>query len=346
MTKKDNFIFEIFSEKFLGIPPKFKIMFLWIVFLIIIPFIGNYSFMEMFLFGNVYLIYATAWDLLSGYTGQESFGHGLFVGIGAYLSGFLGFKLFQLGVLGFKTPFLVNIILGGVVAALFGLIIGIPSLKLKGPFLALATIAAVSLGHELVMKLSQYTGGEEGLTGLPEIPGKLGYYVSLILMLICVGVSYFISRSKFGTLLQAIREDDSAAKAVGINTMKFRVGAFVISAALAGFGGVFHAYYLGGASISLVSTDLSLEIITFAVVGGIGTIIGPIGGVYFLWIIGYYLNVYLTKWGIPHASSWKTVIYMGIMVVCMILIPKGVWASIVDKIKASYESWKNGKERV
>lgn len=333
-TKKA--LFRFFDKDFLGIAPKYKVVFLWLAFLAVIPLFSKYSVVELFLYGNIYLIYAVAWDLLSGYTGQESFGHSLFVGMAAYLTGFLGFKLMDLGVLSFATPFVVNLLLGALLAALFGLLIGIPSLKLKGPFLALATLSSAALGREMVMLFSQYTGGEEGMSGIPSISGFSAYYLSIAVMVIGVGISYFMSRSSLGTLLKGIREDEAAAKAVGINTTFYKVGAFMISAALVGMAGAFHAYYNGSASPSLISSDLSLEIITFAVVGGIGTIIGPIGGVYLLWILGYFLNSWL--------PGFKTVIYMGVMVLIMLLLPKGAWATIVEKINHSFSAWKKDKK--
>lgn len=331
-----NLIFKFFSKEFLGIAPKYKIALLWMLILSIIPAFGKYSITELFLYGNIYLIYATAWDLLSGYTGQESFGHSLFIGMAAYLTGFLGFKLMDLGILSFATPFVVNLLLGALLAAVFGLLIGIPSLKLKGPFLALATLSSAALGREMVMVFSSYTGGEEGMSGIPSVSGFSAYYLSLLIMALGVGISYVISRSKYGTLLKGIREDEAAAKAIGINTTFYKVGTFMISAALAGLAGAFHAYYNSSASPSLISSDLSIEIITFAVVGGIGTITGPIGGVYFLWILGYFLNSWIPE--------FKTIIYMILMVMVMILMPKGAFTSLVEKISGVFETWKKNRE--
>lgn len=335
MKKIQDAIFYFFSDKFLGASPRIKVTLLWMIFLAVIPQVGGFVAMDLFLMASIFLIYTTAWDLLSGYTGQESFGHSLFIGLSAYFTGFLAFRFANLGIMDIHTPFVVNLLIGAGIAALFGLIIGLPSLKLKGPFLALATLSSAALAHELIMPLSKYTNGEEGMDGLPTMPKISIYYIAVIIMFICVGISYFISRSKYGTLLKAIREDDAAAKAVGINTTKFKVGTFVISAAICGIAGSLHAYTTGVVSPMLADTGLSLEIITFAVVGGMGTIVGPIGGVYFLWILGYFLN--------SIAPEFKTIVFMALMVIIMLLMPKGIWAHILDKITASFKNWKKAR---
>ncbi len=326
-----------FSEKTGGVAPRYKIMFIVILFLALIPQLFGVVTVTVVMDINVFLIYVAAWDLLSGYTGQESFGHSLFIGLSAYFSGFLAFRFAEMGILNVHLPFIVNIFIGGFIAALFGLIIGIPSLKLKGPFLALATLASAVLGHELVMTMSKFTHGEEGLSSHKHLyfPEETAYYISIALVIVLVGVCYFISRSKYGTLLKAIREDDSAAKAIGINTVKFRVGIFVLSAAIAGMAGSFHAYKVGVVSPSIIDTALSLEIITFAVVGGISTIVGPMGGAVILFLMGDFIR--------NEAPEYKIIIYMAFLVIVMILNPKGIWASIVDRVKLSYENWKGGK---
>jgi branched-chain amino acid transport system permease protein len=242
-----------------------------------------------------------------------------------------------MGIFDVHTPFLANLFIGAIAAAILGLIIGIPSLKLKGPFLALATISSAALAHELLMPFSKYTGGEEGMampSSITIMPKDI-YFISLLLMVICVGISYAISRSKYGTLLKAIREDESAAKAIGINTTKFKVGTFVISAAICGLAGAFHAYKTMVVSREMVDTALSLEIITYAVVGGIGTITGPIGGVYFLWILGFFLNSWIPE--------FKIIVYMILMIIIMLLMPKGLWTTVIEKITASFHNWKKSK---
>lgn len=343
MKAIQNKLYEVFSEKFLGLAPRYKIMFLWILFLCLVPLFGGYVATEFFLFGNIYILYATSWDLLSGYTGQESFGHSLFVGLGGYMAGFMSYRLAEMGILNVHLPFAVNLILGAGIAAIFGFILGVPALKLKGPFLALITLASAELAHHLIMFFGKYTNGEEALSGISAVSNissdiNYAYYISIILVAVGVGAAYFISRSKYGTLLKAIREDDPAAQAIGINTVKFRVGTFMISAALTGLAGTFHAYYLGSAGTTLVA-GLSIEIITFAVVGGIGTIVGPIGGVYFLWFLSSYLiEPFMGLIGL--GGKGKVAIYMLVMVLVMVVMPKGIWATVVDKIKASYQKWK------
>lgn len=340
MKKIVDAIFYFFSEDFLKIKPLYKIIFLWALFLGLVPLFGGFLMMELFLMGNVFLIYATAWDILSGYTGQESFGHALFVGLSAYLTGFLGVKLVP-AVISTPMPFVVHLLLGGLLAAIFGFLIGVPSLKLKGPFLALATLASGALGYELAISLGSYTGGEEGIPiwQIVNFTSTEKYYISMIIMGICVGIVYILSRSRYGTLLKAIREDESAAKAIGINTTKFKVGAFMLSAFLCGVAGCFHAYKLANVIPNThIASNFSLEIITFAVVGGIGTIVGPIGGVYFLWIIGFFLSS-----SFPEA---KMIVYMVMMIIIMVMMPKGLWITIVEWIKGYYLAWKKNKEQV
>lgn len=281
-------------------------------------FIKNRAIVELIILANIYAVYVASWDILCGYTGQVSFGHALFVGGGAYTAALLNFY--------FKVPPWLTILIGGGVAALFGLIIGMPCLRLRGPYFALATFAAAALPHGLTDVYWEITGGLDGLYGIspiwPTLTGK--YYFSLLLTALCCGLIYVGGRSSRGLILKSIREDEIGAMASGINTTRYKLITFVISGFLAGVAGAFYSHNQLHVGPETLSINLSILVIIMSVVGGVGTITGPISGAYLLTIF----NEMLREW-----EEVRLLTYTAVVVLILLFVPKGVLPTLTDGIK-------------
>lgn len=239
---------------------------------------------------NIWAILAMSWDVLSGYTGQISFGHSFFFGLGGYTTAVMSV------LFGWSPALIIG--LGGVVAALGGLIVAAPALRLRGPYLSLMTLVAALAFDRLMRWIKPEIGipGAEGaILCTPHcfltFDATVKYYYSLALMAGSAVVLYAITRSRIGLAFEAIRDDEEAAQAAGLNTAKYKTLAFMISAFIAGLSGAFYVYHIGSASpTSLLNLERSIEAIVASVLGGMGTIFGPIFGAYFFKLAEEYLR--------------------------------------------------------
>lgn len=267
--------------------------------------IGNPYILLVLLLANLYVVFAASWDLLAGYAGQFHFGQALFVGAGAYTVGFLAARL----------PAAACLAAAAVVAAALAVAIGLPCLRLRHAYLSLATLVAPLILERLVFTFRDVTGGEYGISVEP-FAGRIGlFYITLGFALGSVLGLRRIGRGRMGETLLAIREDDVAALAAGIDIVRYKLAAFMICAAFAGVGGGLYAYALRAVAPAAFSLDVSFAIITMGVVGGMGTIVGPAAGAYALTLAGEALR------GVEHARG---VLYAATLVAAMIAFPEGV----------------------
>lgn len=216
----------------------------------------------------IYGIWASSWDFMSGLTGRENFGHSLFIGAGAYTSGFMA-------TIWFTNPWY-SLPAAVVIAVIFSLIVGFPTLRLRGPYFALAMLSASAILQRLCLIFWEQTGGEEGLYGLePLIRNPLHYYwFVLAVLVVTVIVLALLAQSHWGLLLRAIRGDEATCQAAGINVTFYKIASLAISAAFAGLGGALYAHYQLQVSPPLFSVVVSITIIIMVYVGGIGSIYG------------------------------------------------------------------------
>jgi len=216
----------------------------------------------------IYGIWASSWDFMSGLTGRENFGHSLFIGAGAYTAGFLA-------TIWFTNPWY-SLPAAVVIAATFAVIVGFPTLRLRGPYFALAMLSASAILQRLCLIFWEYTGGEEGLYGLdPLIRNPLHYYwFVLAILVVTVIVLTLLAHSHWGLLLRAIRGDEATCQAAGINVTFYKIASLVVSAAFAGLGGALYAHYQLQVSPPLFSVVVSITVIIMVYVGGIGSIYG------------------------------------------------------------------------
>ncbi len=206
--------------------PSRIVVFLFIVGLLVFPILIKDPYLIRILtLASIFAILAASWDLLSGFTGQMNFGHALFFGVSSYTAALLN--------LHFNIPPWGTIPLGAMAAVLAGLIIGIPCLRLRGTYLALTTLAFPIILMGIVFTIPDITGGELGLSGLDRLAKSrvTAFYITVILMFVLVVIMWKITDSKTGIIFHAIREDEVAVRASGINTTRYKLLAFCLSVA-------------------------------------------------------------------------------------------------------------------
>jgi len=302
-------------------PSGYFILFL-VVLLGVLPTLPRNKFYEdlvvsMFFYGAL----ASAWNLVGGFAGQISLGHTAFFGIGAYTSTLL---YLHYGL----TPWL-GMIVGAGLSILVALGIGIPCFRLKSHFFALATIA---FGEVLRLVASYWRGLTQGGVGLliPFKPAlenfmfqsKLPYaYIALALMLVIILVSYIIRNSRFGFYLISLREDQDAAESLGVKTARCKLLVFLISVFFTSILGTFYAQYLLFIDpFTLFSLNFSIELALFTIIGGLGTVIGPILGAFMLTP----LDVFLRAWLGGVSAGLNFIVYGLVLMVAVKYFPKGL----------------------
>jgi branched-chain amino acid transport system permease protein len=297
---------------------------IWIVLiialLIIIPFIANTYWLRMITFILMYAALAEGWNIMGGFTGYISFGHAAFFGIGAYTAGILSVE--------FGTPLFVAIIMAGIVSLILSFLLGLPILKLKGHYFALVTFGIAEAIKGVINNLT-ITGGGKGLS-LPIIFNYyLYYYLFLGLMLLAVITAFLVRNSRLGYGLIAIRENEEGAAAMGINTTKFKVIAFAISTIIFGLAGAIYANWITFIETpDVFSLHLSVAVILITLLGGSGTVYGPIVGALFYQGLSELLWNHLL---ILHRASLGL-----IMIIVIMFIPKGFMEVVSGRRKFSW----------
>jgi branched-chain amino acid transport system permease protein len=236
----------------------------------------------------LFVVLAESWNITGGYTGYVSFGHVTFFGIGAYV-GALTFGWFGI-------PPYVATIPAGLLAAIFAVIVGFPTMRLRGPYFAIATLA---LGFVVQLAIGNlpFTGAGEGIVvrgGMPFQRYALEqafYFSYLTIAVLTVGAVVVIDRSKLGYGLRAIRDDQDAALSLGVGAMRLKLTAFALSSFFAGAVGAIYAHQVAYVSAPDVFTiDISIKSLVYAVVGGTSTVIGPIIGALFMEVLDIFLT--------------------------------------------------------
>lgn len=281
--------------------------------------------LSVFTLANLYAAIAASWDLLSGYTGRENFGHALFIGTGAYTAALLNTRLHLSPVLGIAAG-------GGVVVA-FAILVGVPTLRLRGPYFALATLAVAGIMERLTLLLWPLTGGEDGVYGVQplSLSAPTTYYATLAFMAVVVIGLYWATRSKWGMVLRAIRANEMACEASGLNTTVYKMGALLLSALPAGLAGGLYAHVQEHVGPSVYSAALSVTVIIMAVIGGIGTIYGAAAGGFLLTALGEVLRGF---------GSYRLLLFSAILLPVILYWPGGVIVQMVGWLRER-ERWRS-----
>jgi branched-chain amino acid transport system permease protein len=302
---------------------------------IILPLLSDSVFLvNLLVLMLISIIYASAWNLLAC-SGQGSLGHAAFFGIGAYASTLIAV---QTGL----SPFL-TIFIGAGAAAFFGVLIGITCVPLKEWFLAMVTFGFAIIVQTLTVSvLAPITGGWDGIASprllSPSIPGyqAIEYFTILVITIATLVVVWYIMKSRIGLAFLAIRENEVEAQAAGVDPVRYRLIAFAMSAYLAGVAGALQIHHIGYLTPELYGVDNSFWPITYVILGGLGTLAGPVIGTIILTVIWEGLKATGLTFG-------RYVIVGLILILTIIFLPKGL-VNLPDRIKAWQE--KRGRKRI
>src|SRR5216683_7447787 len=269
---------------------------------------------------SIAITMAVSLNLINGFTGQFSIGHAGFMAIGAYASAFLTVtygERIRAG-LGFLPPFardgallLAGLAVGGLVAAIAGFFVGVPSLRLRGDYLAIVTLGFGEIIRVWILNIDA-VGGARGYSGIPKLANFFWIYLFAALTIVVV---YRIVHSSFGRTLIAIREDEIAAEAMGVDTTRSKVISFVVSSAMAGIGGGLFGHYLMYLHTNSFTFIKSIEIIIMIVIGGLGSITGS--------VLGAVLYISLTE-GLRQFAQYRMVVFSLLLIIIMIVRPQGI----------------------
>jgi len=253
-------------------------------------------------------ILAESWNIIGGFTGYASFGNVAFFGIGAYTTGVL---MTRVGI-----PFPLALPAAGIVALVFAALMGMPILRLKGHYFAIATLGVAETVREIVYNL-EFTGKGTGLV-LPILRSPLPFFYLMLGILVAVTlVNWWLSRSRFGYGLIAIREDEDAAAVMGINTPLYKTIAFALSGAFTGLAGGVYAYW-----ITFIDPDgvfkvtTTVQLIIMAAFGGTGTVLGP--------LLGTVVLASISEWLSTHLVALAELAYGLVIILVVLFMPKGL----------------------
>ncbi|PFG63477.1 branched-chain amino acid transport system permease protein [Thioclava sp. ES.031] len=298
----------------------------WVVllgFLAVAPFFLYPVFVMQLL---CFALFAAAFNLLIGFTGLLSFGHAAFFGGAAYVAGHV------LKVWGF--PPILGIIAGTLAAAAMGWVVGSLAIRRQGIYFAMITLALAQIVYFFALQMP-FTGGEDGLQGIPRgnllgifnlsDPITMYYFVAAVFIVGFLAI-YRIVHSPFGQVLQAIRENEPRALSLGYNVDRFKLLAFVLSAGLAGLAGSTKALVFQFASLTDAHWQMSGEVILMTLLGGMGTIFGPVVGAFIVVTLQHFLS------GI---GSWVQVVIGGTFIACVLLFRRGIVGEIARLLRIS-----------
>lgn len=278
-----------------------------------------YSNIVMLVFINIIL--ATSLNMVSGFLGQIALGHAGFMSIGAYSAALFvkycqdvqGMELIQKGQVtatGYIV-FLVSLVIGGLLAAVFGMLVGIPALRLKGDYLAIITLGFGEIIRVVIENMA-ITGGAQGLKKIPRLAT---IPVVFWVMIITICIFFTFARSRHGRAIGAIREDDIASEAAGISNTRYKVMVFVIGAFFAGIAGAIYAQHLAVLGAKAFNFNKSIEILVIVVLGGLGSITGSVAAAIALTILPEALRSF---------SDYRMLIYSIVLILVMIFKPSGL----------------------
>jgi len=269
---------------------------------------------------GINIILAVSLNLINGFTGQFSIGHAGFMAIGAYSSAFLTVTYGERiqSALEFLPVFardgallLAGLAVGAMLAAIAGFFVGVPSLRLRGDYLAIVTLGFGEIIRVWILNIDA-VGGARGYSGIPKLANFFWIYLFAAISILVV---FRVVRSSFGRTLIAIREDEIAAEAMGVDTTRSKVISFVISSAMAGVGGGLFGHYLMYLHTNSFTFIKSIEIIIMIVIGGLGSITGS--------VLGAMLYIGLTE-GLREFAQYRMVLFSLLLIVIMIVRPQGI----------------------
>lgn len=289
-----------------------------LVLVLAFPFLVNGYWLSVGVLAMFYAIVTASWALLAGYAGQFSFGHVAFVSLGAYTSGLL--------VKWLAVPVPLGMATGVVVCAVVGSGIGFVGLRMRGPYLALFTVAFSEVLRIVFVSETEVTGGSGGLEVAPLFHGRTDipyYYLGVVLLAVSLAIMLWLVRSRWGLFFRAIRENEAAAAAAGVKVLRFRVLAFAIASAFAGLGGGFFGHYVGILTPDIGSVDQMGLVVAMAVIGGAESIVAATLGALGLEFLVEALRSY---------GQWRLVLFGALLLLTMRFARNGLLALTWQKL--------------
>lgn len=319
---------------------------LGLLFVAVVPLAASSYFLTILNLVLIAVVGALGLNILVGYTGQISIGHGAFMSVGAYTAANL---ITRLGL-----PFWLALPAGGLMAALVGAVVGIPSLRIKGIYLAIATLAAQFIIEWIINHVTWISGGVEASIQVPP-PVVFGialetqrqlYFFLLFFAVLAIVATLNLVRSRVGRAFVAVRDQDVAAEIIGINTFRYKLEAFAISSFYAGVTGVLYTYYLGIANYEQFQLDVSIDYLAMIIIGGLGSVLGSIYGAVFITVLPIATRILLDRFGgilFSHAaianmvSDLRLVLFGVLIILFLVVEPEGLnrlWRNIRNYFRA------------
>lgn len=323
-------------------PTQWRWVALLAVSLVVFPFVASQYWLYMACLVAINIASATGLNILTGYTGLVSLGQAAFMGLGAYTVALLQ--------LHYGTPFLLNLLAGGFVAMLAGVVVGLPSLRVKGLYLAIATIAAGVLAHFIFSHFTALTGGTAGLTVPPasllglqlDTDFRLYWVIVPVTLLMLLG-SANLFRTRIGRAFIAIRDRDISAEVLGIPLLPYKLLSFAISSFYAGVAGGLFAYFFRAITPESFPLLMSIFFLAAVIVGGMGTILGSVLGAVFMTLVPEVLKI-VVGWlplsgnAILYLSPIRTMVFGLMIVLFLIFEPHGL-AEVWRRIRRLFHLW-------
>jgi branched-chain amino acid transport system permease protein len=317
-------------------------LFLFLVGCVVFPSVASDYMISTMIEVGIAVIACHGLNLLTGFTGQISLGHSAFMGVGAYTCSIL---------IGHGMPFFLALPAAGAMAALVGMVFGVPSLRLRGLYLAIATIAAQFIIEFTIRRWDKLTGGVAGMYVDPATLGPLQfnnriqlYYLTLFLAVAATLVLKNITRARSGRAFVAIRDRYLAAEVIGVNLFKYRLMSFAVSSFYAGIAGALLAQYLEVITYESFTIRQSIDYLAMCIIGGLGHVLGGILGVGFWFILERILEVVTTSLNtafpdyITYFVSLKEIVFGFVIVLFLIFEPDGLSARW-RTIRAYWRLW-------
>jgi branched-chain amino acid transport system permease protein len=313
---------------------------LLVLFIVIVPLVFGEYYLSIINLVLISIVGALGLNILVGYTGQISIGHAAFMSVGAYTAANLAVRA--------GLPCWITLPAGGLMAAIVGAVVGIPSLRIKGLYLAIATLAGQLIIEWIINHVPWISGGTQASIQVPR-PSLFGfemktqgelYFFLLFFALIAIVAALNLVRSRIGRAFVAIRDQDIAAEIIGIDIFRYKLIAFAISSFYAGVCGVLYTYYFGIANYEQFQLGVSIEYLAMIIIGGLGSVLGSILGAAFVALLPLVIRTVMESVGgfffaanemATVVSSMRLVIFGALIIVFLVLEPEGLnrlWRNI------------------
>ncbi len=286
---------------------------------LLLPLVVESYWLHILIIAYFYALLASSWALLAGYGGQFSFGHMAFMAIGAYTTGLV--------TIHWEIPLLAGIVLGTIVAGVAGLAIGALTLRFKAAYLALFTIAFSEILRTIIRAESQITRGDRGLRVPALFPDAISrvpaYYVMLGVLLVSLVFMYWLAQSRVGLFLRAIREDEEAAAARGVNVVRYKVLTFVVTSMLAGLAGTIFAHYITIITPNIMVIPQMGLVIAMAIIGGVESLAAAAIGA---------ILIQISLEELRDFGHWRLVIFGALLVLTLRFARDGLLIGLFQRI--------------